>query len=135
MKSFSPLNVFFLMIVKHIAVHSSSRFIILKDVAAIRYTALSIHRQVFIDELLGMAWWNNLPVTFEDPCGARRHEDVIPRNVDDRLWQQPISENQAEGGSFLLVKEKRAVQALDAEEVPTPHAAKRSRRQGRRKSR
>lgn len=90
---------------------------------------------MFIDGLLGMARWNNLPVAFEDPRRARRHEDVVPRNVDDRLRQQAILKNQAEGGSLLLVEEKRAVQALDAEEVPTPHAAKRSRCQGRRKSR
>lgn len=125
------------MTVNYISFHSSSQLIILKDEAVIRYIAavLSAHRQVFIDGLLGMAQWNNLPVAFEDPRGAWRYEDVVPRNVDDRLWQQPIPENQAEGGSLLLVKEKRAIQALNAEEVPTPHAAKRTRRQGRRKSR
>lgn len=78
---------------------------------------------------------SDLPVALEDPRGARRHEDVVPRNVDDRLGQQPISENQAENVGLLLVEEKRAVQTLDAEEVPAPRAAERARRQGRRKSR
>lgn len=125
------------MIMNHLSLHSSSQLIILKDEAEIQYitVALSIYRQVFIDGLLGTTRWNNLPVTFEDPRGARSHEDVVPRNVDDRLRQQPIPENQAEGGSLLLVKEKRAIEALDAEEVPAPHAAERSSCQGRRKSR
>lgn len=132
---FSPIIV--RSIVNRISLYSSSRLIILKDEDAIWYTTavLSIYWQVFIDGLLGTARWNNLPVTFEDPWGARSHEDVVPRNVDDRLWQQPIPENQVEGGSLLLVEKKRTIQALDTEEVPTPYAAKRSRCQGRRKSR
>jgi len=79
--------------------------------------------------------WNNLPVAFEDPRGARRDKDVVPRNIDDRLRQQPIPENQSEGGCLLLVEEKRAVQALNAEEVPVPCTAERAGREGYRKSR
>lgn len=68
-------------------------------------------------------------MTFEYPGGCGGHEEIVSGYVDDRLGQQLIPRRLAEREHLLLVEQKGAVQALDAEKIPAADPAERPNRQ------